>query len=343
MKRNTILLAAALTAGAAWLAPSATAQEPQALKPTNFGSNWSIGVDGGVTTPLHNSAFFGGMRGTAGLNIHKQISPVFGAGIEGAWGFNTSSWPGYVHSSTIFDTQYIGAFGTVNLMNLFGGYQCDGRVFEIEAVAGAGWGHNYVNSANGQDWNYFATKAGLNFNFNISPAVTFQIKPYVSWNMSDADVTQSSAAYNVNRASFTLMAGFKFNLGSNGFECVRPYDAAEVNALNANINQLRADAAAAQAEADAAAALAVALQAQLAEAQNRPPQVINTTTTDYSSVRFVFFKLASSVVTPDQMPNVEMIADYMKNHPDSKVVIKGYASQDGNLDFNPRPRKSLSA
>lgn len=35
-----------------------------------------------------------------------------------------------------------------------------------------------------------------------------------------------------------------------------------------------------------------------------------------------------------------MIADYMKNHPDSKVVIKGYASQDGNLDFNIRLAKN---
>ncbi len=34
------------------------------------------------------------------------------------------------------------------------------------------------------------------------------------------------------------------------------------------------------------------------------------------------------------MPNVEMIADYMKHNPKSKVEIKGYASQDGNLDFN---------
>ncbi|MCM1117689.1 MAG: OmpA family protein, partial [Pseudoflavonifractor sp.] len=81
-------------------------------------------------------------------------------------------------------------------------------------------------------------------------------------------------------------------------------------------------------------ARANALATQLADCQNRAPQVITNTQTDYSSVRFVFFKLASSVVTPDQMPNVEMIADYMKNHPSSKVVIKGYASQDGNLDFN---------
>ena len=36
------------------------------------------------------------------------------------------------------------------------------------------------------------------------------------------------------------------------------------------------------------------------------------------------------------MPNVTMIAGYMKSHPQSKVVIKGYASRDGNYDFNVR-------
>lgn len=34
------------------------------------------------------------------------------------------------------------------------------------------------------------------------------------------------------------------------------------------------------------------------------------------------------------MPNVEMIASYLKNHKGSKVVIKGYASPEGNLEFN---------
>lgn len=334
MKKSTTLLAIALLAGStAWLSPSLSAQEPQALAPTNLRNNWSIGVDGGVVTPMKNSGFFSGMRGAVGLDIHKQISPTFGAGIEGNWGFNTSSWPGYVHSSTAFDSQYLGAYGSVNLMNLLGGYRCEGRPFEIEALAGAGWGHNFINKTNGQDWNYFATKVGLNFNFNLSPAVTFQLKPAITWNMSDAAVAQSSAAYNINKASFSLMAGLKFNLG-DGFQCVRPYDAAEVNALNAQVNELRAAAQQAEADAAAATALAAAFQAQLAECQAQGPQIITETSTDLQSVRFVFFKLASSVVTPDQMPNVEMIADYMKHNPESSVLIKGYASQDGNHDFN---------
>lgn len=310
------------------------AQAQSAIAPAPLSSNWSIGFDGGVTTPMKNNAFFGSMRGAAGLHIEKQITPTFGIGAEGSWGINTSSWKGYRHSSTAFDSQYVGAYGTVNLMNLFGGYPCEYRPFDIQAVAGAGWGHLYRNSAAGNDWNYFATKVGLNFNFNVSPTVTVSLKPSIVWNMSDAGVKQTSAAYNINKADFNLMGSVSVRLGGNGFECVTPYDAAQVNALNDQINTLRAELANANAESDANAARAAALATELAACQNRQPEVITQTNTNLQSVRFVFFKLASSVITPDQMPNVEMIAQYMKNHPTSKVVIKGYASQDGNLDFN---------
>ena len=34
------------------------------------------------------------------------------------------------------------------------------------------------------------------------------------------------------------------------------------------------------------------------------------------------------------MPNIEMIAQYMKNHPDAKIEIKGYASPEGSKELN---------
>ncbi len=274
------------------------------------------------------------MRGAMGLHIEKQITPVFGVGAEGSWGVNTSSWRGYRHSSTAFDSQYVGAYGTVSLTNLVCGYPCQERPFDLQLVAGAGWGHNYMNEGNGEDWNYFATKVGLNFNFNVSQTVTVSVKPSIMWNMSDADIAQTSAGYNINKATFNLMGSVSVRLGGDGFECVTPYDAAQVNALNDQVNALRSDLANAQAQSDANAAKAAALATELAACQNRQPQVVTQTETNLQSVRFVFFKLASSVITADQMPNVEMIALYMKNHPKSKVVVKGYASQDGNLDFN---------
>lgn len=310
------------------------AQAQEALKSTNFGSNWSIGVDGGVATPLKHHSFFGSMRPMVGLHLQKQISPVFALGVEGAWGINTSSW-GDVHSSTAIDNGYLGAYGAVNLFNLFGGYDCGQRCFDIEAEAGAGWGHTYVNSANGKDWNYFASKAGLNFNFHPSEAITLSFKPAIVWNMSDAGIEQTSAGYNANKATVNMMVGVTYNFG-DGFECVRPYDQAEVNALNAQVNELRGAVDASAAALAASEAQSAALAEQLLACQNRPVpvQVVKEETNTLTSVRYVFFRIGSSVITADQMPNVEMIADYLKNHPESTVMVKGYASQDGNEEFN---------
>ncbi len=322
----------AAMAAVALCALASAAQERPLAQPKFF-DNMYVGLEGGVTTPMHGQAFFGSMRGAVGLNIGKQITPTFGVGVESLFGVNTSSWRGRVHSSTAFDNSYVGVYGTVDLFNLFGGYPCHTRPFSIEAQAGAGWGH-YFQSGDVPDANFFATKAGLNFNFNVSDNVTIALKPSVLYNMS-GNFRQSSVGYNINKASFQLMAGVTFRFG-DGFECVRPYDQAEVNALNNEINDLRA-----QADAQAASAMqwqsrANALAAQLDSCQNRPAQVVHEVSNQYNSVRFVFFRIGSHVITADQMPNVTMIADYMNNHPNSKVIIKGYASRDGNYDFNIR-------
>ncbi len=324
MKKTFLTAVAALGA----LAVSA-----QVVEQPKFFDNWSIGLDGGVTTPMSHHPFFKSMRGVAGLHIQKQVTPAFALGVEGAFGVNTSSWKGRVHSSTAFDNSYVGAYGAVDLFNLFGGYQCQTRPFTIEAVGGAGWGHEYINEANGEDVNYFATKAGLNFNFNVSDHVTIAIKPSVVWNMTGGYNGQSSASYNINRATFNLMAGVTYNFGG-GFKCVRPYDQGEVDALNGQINDLRGQLDACAVTAAAWQAKADVLGNELAACKARKPEVVKEVSNQYNSVRFVFFKIGSYKITADQQPNVEMIADYLKNHPKAKVIIKGYASKDGNYDFN---------
>ena len=325
-----MLLTAALIAGG-----FASMNAQQALLKPGFFDNWSIGIDGGVTTPLNHSAFWGDMRGVAGLNIKKQITPVFGIGAEGLWAVNTSSWRGQVHSNTAFDSQYVGAYGTVNVVNLFKPYGEQNNVFDVDLVAGAGWGHKYQTQL--PDWNYFATKVGMNLNFHASDRVTIALKPSVILNMSDAGVNQTSAAYNVNKATFNLMAGVSIALG-NGFEYVTPYDQAAIDELNERVNGLRGDlgmatAALAQSEANNAA-----LAAQLADCRNKAQkvEVVKTTTDQLSTVRYVNFDLGKYNITASQMPNVAAVASYLKNHPNSTVIIKGYASQDGPVDVNIR-------
>jgi len=305
----------------------------QAVEQPKFFDNVSIGVNGGVTTPMMHNPFFKSMRPIVGINIDKQITPVFALGIESLFGVNTSSWNGRVHSSTAFDDSYVGVYGKADLFNLFGGYDCAVRPFTIEAVAGAGWGHYYINAANGNDWNYFGTKAGLNFKINTSERVSINIQPSVLFNMNGYDFAQSGAGYSRQGATFNLTAGVSYRFG-NGFTCVMPYDPVEVAALNAQVNELRAAAADAAAIAAASQAEAAALAVQLQECQNREPKVIKEVSNTLSSVRYVFFRNGSSAITADQQPNIEMIAAYLNNHPGSKVVVKGYASKDGNYDFN---------
>lgn len=330
-----ILLTAALVCGAA------SAMNAQlALRQPGFFDNMSIGLEGGVTTPLNHGAFFGDMRGIVGLNIQKQITPAFGLGVEGNWSVNTSSWYGETRSKTAFDRSYVGAYGAVNLFNLFSPYSASNRVFDIEAVAGAGWGHKYETEI--KDHNYFATKMGLNLNFHPSERVTLAIKPSITYDMSDAGVAQTSAAYNLNRAQFNLMAGVSVRLGDS-FNYVEPYNAAEVGSLNASINELRAQLGNANDQlANANAAIADAnarnqrLAAELDACRNQGPKVVKQTNDFLSTVRYVNFELGRYNITTSQMPNVAAVASYLKNHPDSKVVIKGYASQDGPVDVNIR-------
>ncbi|MDE6342701.1 MAG: OmpA family protein, partial [Muribaculaceae bacterium] len=307
----------------------------ETMQKPGFFDNVSIGVQGGATTPLaKGSKFFKDMRGVAGLDIRKQVTPAFGLGVEGNAAVNTSNWKNHLHSKTAFDQSYVGAYGAVNLFQLFQPYGTK-NPFDIEAQAGAGWGHTYQTDGI-KDHNYFATKAGLNFNFNVSDHVTLSLRPSVMWDMSDAGVSQTSAAYNANKAQFNIMAGVMVKLG-DGFKYVVPnYNLDEIAALNAQVDNLRADLAAAGDALNQSNNLNMALAAKVEQLKNQKPTVVKETQDFLSTVRYVNFALGRYNVPADQLPNVAAVASYLKNHPKATVSIKGYASQDGPIEVNER-------
>lgn len=335
-----IILLAAVALGAM------SAQAQQAVEVPKFFDNWSVSLVGGGTTPIENAAFWGDMRGIVGIEIEKQVTPIFALGVEGNWGINTS----YGEGVNVFDDQYVGAYGAINLNKLFGACKCKTQLFEVEAVAGAGWGRYYDKNWNDENWatgyaadhNFFATKAGLNLNFNVCKALTVSLKPSVTWNMSDAvqgnarsiNGSSASASYDASYAKFNLMAGVTYHIGAKGFKCVKPYDQAEVDALNAQINDLRAQNDACNGKVKALAAENAALAAELAACKNRKPEVKEVKVDNTSSVRYVYFNQGSSKISASQKPNVAMVADFLKNNPDSKVEIKGYASPEGSKELN---------
>lgn len=357
----TLLAASAMVLGAS----------AQGYEGNKFFDNWSIGIEGGATTTLTgtevgtarfqqgnnmnstthkawtNGAFIGGARAVAGAELTKQIIPAFGVAIQDHVIFN------WTDSKTIVDVNDLVLLAKVNFMNFFGGYTGTPRVFEIEGVGGAGWRHyynhgsNYINNAlatesnqitDNKDRDSFIFKAGLNLNFNLGAkkAWTIAVKPAVVWDMDGFSHHNSTgASFNINNAQFELTAGVVYHfLSSNGahhFTKVRPYDQAEVDGLNARINQLRGELA----DKDGRIA---DLENQVNELRNRKPQVVEKIvekTNDKNQLETnVYFQIGKSVIPASQVPSVERVASYLKNHKDSKVTIKGYASKDGPEQLN---------
>ena len=294
-----------------------------------FGDNWSIGLNGGIATPLTHSTFFKNSRAVIGLDINKQLSPIYGLTLESNWSINTQSRMAAQKSGTAFDAFNLMLLNRLNLNNMFAGYNGQPRLFE-----GA---------------NHLASKAGVNFNFNLGEkkAWTVAIKPAILWDMSmwDADRAHSHPNFNANYANWEITAGvvyhFKNSNGKHHMTRVRAYDASEVSALNATINNLRQDVSSKDEsmrntanrlrnEEQKSADLERALQ----ECRNQGPKVITNNKKTLESV--VTFRQGKIVIDASQQPNVERIATYLKNHKEAKVNILGYASPEGSAEVNER-------
>lgn len=50
----------------------------------------------------------------------------------------------------------------------------------------------------------------------------------------------------------------------------------------------------------------------------------------------ITFRQGKTTIDNSQLPNIERIATYLKNHKEASVVIKGYASPEGSVEVNER-------
>lgn len=325
MKKSIILLAMVLGAF------SVNAQS--VVEGTKFTDNWSVNVNAGAITPLTHSAFLKNARPGFGVGFSKQLTPIFGLGFQGMGYVNTTP------SKTAFDASDVSLLGKVNLMNLFGTYMGEPRVFEIEALAGMGWLHYYMNGDG--DRNSWSTRFGMNFNFNLgeTKAWTLGIKPAIVYDMQ-GDFNNSRSRFNANNAAFELTAGltyhFKCSTGNRYFTEVRVYDQVQIDELNASINALRGQVNNKDSELNGATRRISGLQQELEECRTKVVPVETVVKTARIPESIITFRQGRSSVDASQLPNVERVASYMKKHPASKVVIKGYASPEGSVEVNAR-------
>lgn len=300
--------------------------------------NFYIGINGGAQVKTTGESWMNNLNSNAGLRIGRWFTPVFGLAAEGNVYFNDHCKHYMPQSKTLARYMNVGLIGTVNLSNWFAGYKGEPRLFEVVPVFGFGWGHTFGTAAgdNEKELNALTSKAGIDFTFNLGKAKAWQVYVEPSMNWSLNGYGYDGVAYDINQSAFQLNAGivykFKNSNGSHNFTIAQLRDQNEIDGLNSQINSLRGDLNDKDAQLSAKDKQIKDLQNALDECNKKPKYVKPATATNLQPT--VLFRQGKAVVDKSQMPNIELIAQYMKNHEDAKVEIKGYASPEGNKEFN---------
>ena len=299
------------------------------VKGGGFWDNWSMGVQGGATMKMSGEGFFKSARPAFGLTLGKQWTPILGIDIQGMGYVNTTN------SSTMIDASDVSLIGRMNLMNLFAGYNGMPRPFEVETVTGLGWLHHYMTGSG--DTDDLSARIGLNFNFNLGEdaAWTLGIKPAVLFNLT-GEYPGKKIAFNRNKANMEILLGLTYHFadedGNRHFALVNAIDPLALAAMNEEINGLREVIVAKDVELVGLADELMVVQDQLNESRNKEMETTGQTIKILESV--VAFPFNQSDVQTSQMPSLEHAANYLKDNPDAKITVNGYASPEGTEEYN---------
>jgi outer membrane protein OmpA-like peptidoglycan-associated protein len=334
---------------AAMLTVSASAQKTVTTA-SKAGDNWYVGINAGAGTPMvkWNNGDAGFMKGFApsfGIRAGKNLTTVFGLALDVNTYFEANEKSG-MKKKTFIDGMNANIMGTFNLSNLFAGYKGEPRTFEVIALAGPGYSRSFGENHGGG----INVKGALDFAFNLGAKKAWQIyiepaaifgQPLPQYaNPFRNNLYDASKDKNKLNGLFQLNLGMNYKFGtSNGthnFAKEQLRDQAEIDALNANINNLRA---ANDAKASQIAALEkdnADLKKKLADCEARPTQIVEEVKKETVLQPIVIFRQGKSTIDAAQYANIEMIAKYMKNHPEAKVLVRGYASPEGDAELNQR-------
>ena len=307
------------------------------------GDNWYAGINAGAATNMHKfgeTGFFKGFSPEFGVRIGKNLTTVFGLALDAnAYFLNKEDGKSTFGTKTFIDATDFDLMTTWNLNNAFAGYKGQPRTFEVIALVGGGYSRAWAKHEGGIN-----AKAAIDFAFNLGANKAWQVYIEPSAILGEPGVQYANPFYRVGdpkkyNGTFSLKAGVNYKFGcSNGthnFAIEQLRDQAEIDGLNAKINELRADNQAKDSKIAADGRTIQDLKAQLAACQARPTAAAVVAAPVETVLQpIVIFRQGKSTIDAAQYASIEMIAKYMKNHKDAKVKVQGYASPEGNKELN---------
>lgn len=314
MKKLVFMFAVAV------LAVSASAQTVTESKTSD---NFYLGINGGVATitrpstmgPEHHT-WLRDVAPNAGLRLGRWFTPVFGLAVDANAYFKDMHHTN--EAGTLVNMTNVMLLGTVNLSNWFGGYKGEPRSFEVIPVFGFGWGHTYGTPSSDFKSDFLSSKLGVDLAFNLgkSKAWQFYVEPAMIWNLNETGY--DGIAYNVNNSLVQLNAGlvykFKTSNGTHNFTIAQLRDQAEIDGLNAQINDLRSELAKKPKEV---------VKEVVKEMPAAAPQEVKV-----ENLVFVTFAQGKTALTKEAKAALDAVAE------GKHVQIVGTASPEGSKEIN---------
>lgn len=220
----------------------------QTFEQSKFIDNTYVRIDGGVTALTHPGCLgyenFGhSIQGVIGVEIGKWITPKFGVAFEGDFGIRNGSKLGLFQYESIDkksqNFNYMTVTGLVkgNLSNIFGGYKS--RTVEFVLATGPMWIHGFPGKNYEND---FGVKFQGEVNVNVTDRVQINFIPELNYNLTGlySYGTNEHPRFDSRNSWWGLKVGATYKIGKQFTACPFQYTQADVDKLNAEINDLRA-------------------------------------------------------------------------------------------------------
>ena len=299
----------------------------------SFGSNWFIGVNGGVN--LYNGVYMNGE------NIFDHVSPALDVFV-GKWhtpgfgwrvayrGLNIQTYKELDHAAFMnyhFDAMF-------NLCNLIGGYK-EGRVWNVIPYVGVGWaGRHAFDTDNANSMTSGTWTGTLSANYGILQS--FRVAKRFSINLELAgsffrNGFSSIPGWSGHDMMWTATAGFTVDLGRVGWdnapdvEALQGIYAGMIDGLQGQLDDALAANREKQNQIKALEQANKALETDVANYKNVKPLSVSES---------IFFEFASSkIASKKELLNIKAYAEAAKA---AGVAVKvvGFADIVGTNEYN---------
>lgn len=300
--------------------------QEKALKQYGFRDNWNIQAQFGGRYMISSGEFGELLTPTIALTIGKEFCPAIGTRIA-LVGASNRDWGTFENDYYKWNSLEAYLDVLFNFNKLFCRYKED-RLFAVTGIMGLGYGHGFKNEPIADfETNNAIGRVGLQVRFRLNKSLNLNLEGTINATTDAFDskisVGEKTSKYDawVN-AMLGISYRFRNHDGSRKFALVNTADAAEIKLLNDKINEQQT---------------IIASHKPCPEAKPEPeilqpaPPAKETILLD----AVVIFGLGKSDITPNQETTIYNVARFMKENPDLKIGITGYAdAQTGNTEIN---------